>query len=158
MTGRSARSIGLLFDVFMVQERTGQMLRLALDPIPLKPVEYGILSLLATVGPATPTEISRMTGQPASTLSGYLASLTRRELVRRAPAPADGRSVILVLTGKGRDLHAAGVERVAEYMARLRAEVAVPLEDLRAALHALADGLDRVMGLDTGTTEAGAAR
>lgn len=149
MSRRPEYSIGVLFDVFAVQERVGQLLRLALGSTGLKPVEYGVLSLLATVGSATPSEISRVTGQPASTMSGHLAALTRRGLVRREPAPVDGRSALLALTDDGRRLHAAATAHVKRHTARLRAELAIPLPDVQAALRGLADALDR-------TIEAGA--
>ncbi|WP_433081264.1 MarR family winged helix-turn-helix transcriptional regulator [Dactylosporangium sp. CA-052675] len=144
----------MLFDVFTVEERVGQLLRLALRSTGLRPVEYGVLSLLATVGPATPSEISRATGQPASTMSGHLATLTRRGLIRREPAPVDGRSALLVLTDHGRRLHAEAVERVRRHTTRLRAELPMPLDEVRAVLHGLADALDRTIAAGGGAASA----
>ncbi|MFC7549621.1 MarR family winged helix-turn-helix transcriptional regulator [Plantactinospora sp. GCM10030261] len=145
MSERPEHQIGVLFDVFALAERVGQLLRLALGPTGLKPVEYGMLSLLTTVGPATPSEISRMTGQPASTMSGYVAALTRRGLIRREPAPGDGRSALLVPTDEGRRLHMAATRPVHQLSSRLRDELGMPLADTRAALLELAAAVDRTI-------------
>jgi DNA-binding MarR family transcriptional regulator len=139
------REIGLLFDLFAAEERVGQLLRLALADTGLKPAEYAVTSVLAGLGPTTPTEIARITGTRPSTLSGHLGALTRRGLVRRVPAPVDGRSALLELTTDGERVQRSAVVEVKRHMARLRAELGTPLPALRAALHDLADALDRTI-------------
>jgi DNA-binding MarR family transcriptional regulator len=145
MGRRPEQSIGLLFDVFLAEERVGQLLRLALAGTGLKPMEYAVTSLLATVGPATPSEIVKVTGMPPSTLSGHLAALARRGLIRREPAPVDGRSALLELTGDGQRLQREAVAQVRRHTKRLRGELRTPVEEVRAVLHALADALDRTV-------------
>ncbi len=152
MTRRPERSIGLLFDVFAAEERMGHLLRLALADTGLKPAEYAVTSLLATLGPTTPGELARITGTRPSTLSGHLSALTRRGLIRRVPAPVDGRSALIELTAEGDRVQRDAVAGVKRHMARLRAELRTPVTELRAALHDLADALDRTIGAghDTG--------
>jgi DNA-binding MarR family transcriptional regulator len=138
-------SIGLLFDVLAAEERVGQLLRLALAETGLKPMEYAVTSLLGTLGPTTPSQIAKVIGVPPSTLSGHLAALTRRGVIRREPAPVDGRSALLELTKDGQLLQQQAVAELRRHMKRLRGELRTPVEEMRVALHALADALDRTI-------------
>jgi DNA-binding MarR family transcriptional regulator len=151
------QEIGLLFDVFVADERVGKLLRLALAPLGLKPMEYAVTSMLATLGPKTPGELAKITAMRPSTLSGYLATLTSRGLVHRAPAPGDGRSAVLELTAEGERIHGAAVLAVRQRWARLRTELRMPVDAVRDALHDLADALDRTIAATEGADDDPAA-
>ncbi len=154
---RPEQEIGLLFDVFVAEERVGQLLRLALAPLGLKPMEYAVTSLLATLGPKTPGELAKITAMRPSTLSGYLTTLISRGLVHRAPAPVDGRSAVLELTPEGERIHEAAVATVRRRMARLRTELRTPVATVRTALHDLSDALDRTIAATDGAGDDPAA-
>jgi DNA-binding MarR family transcriptional regulator len=145
MARRREHSIGLLFDVLAADGRVGQLLRLALAGTGLKPMEYAVASLLATLGPANPSQIARIIGVPPSTLSGVLGALGRRGIIRREPVPVDRRSALLELTEDGERLHKRAEAQLRQHMRRLRGELNTPVEQVRAALHDLADALDRTI-------------
>lgn len=145
MGRKPEQGIGLLFDVLAVNGRVGQFLRLALADAGLKPMEYAVTSILATLGPTTPSEIAKITGIRPSTLSGHLAALTRRDVIRREPAPVDGRSALLELTPHGERVQMAAVAGVKRHMVRMRSELGMPVAEVRAALHVLGDALDRAI-------------
>ncbi|MGN6798616.1 MAG: MarR family winged helix-turn-helix transcriptional regulator [Gaiellaceae bacterium] len=52
--------------------------------------------------PVAPTEISRASGVPMTTLRDNVQRLVDRKLARRTPNPDDGRSYLVRLTPKGR--------------------------------------------------------
>ena len=70
-----------------------------------------VLTLNRT-GPLTPTELAEITGAPRSSVSRALNRLEAAGLIVRRPDSRDGRSVLIVVTPKGR-------RRVAAFVARL---------------------------------------
>ncbi|WP_214408792.1 MarR family winged helix-turn-helix transcriptional regulator [Sphaerisporangium fuscum] len=145
MGRRPEQPIGLLFDVLAVEERVGQLLRLALAETGLKPMEYAVTSLLATLGPTTPSQMAKGIGMRPSTLSGHLAALTRRGVIQRERAPVDGRSALLELTEEGQRLQRDAVAQVKRHMVRLQTELSNPVEQVRGVLNDLANALDRTV-------------
>lgn len=140
---RPERRISLSFDVFAVSQRLGAYLDRALDGTGIRPAEYAVYSLMLEAGPRTPSELAAMLGMPPSTLSTYLAAMHAREDARRIPNPADGRSVRVVLTDRGRSV----VRRVNPPFSRahfaLDASLDRPVEEIRAVLVALGEAIER---------------
>jgi DNA-binding MarR family transcriptional regulator len=140
---RPERRISLAFDVFAVSQRLGAYLDRALEGTGVRPAEYAVYSLMLEAGPRTPSELAAMLGMPPSTLSTYLAAMLAREDVRRIPNPADGRSVRVVLTDRGRSV----VRRVNPAFTRahfaLDASLDRPGEEIRAVLVALGEAIER---------------
>src|SRR5919198_2478428 len=71
----------------------------------LEPHEYATLHYLGGCGPehsATPNEIPAWQQMSPSRITGRLDTLERRGYIRRIPAPADRRKVIVELTDEGR--------------------------------------------------------
>jgi DNA-binding MarR family transcriptional regulator len=67
--------------------------------------EFHTLHFLAGCGPphrATPGEIAAWQRMSPSGVTGRLDALEKRGFIRRLPAPADRRKVIIELTGEGR--------------------------------------------------------
>jgi DNA-binding MarR family transcriptional regulator len=85
----------------------------------LSAAETNALACFAGAPARTVRELVTATGQRPSTLTGVLDRLERRELVTRAPNPADRRSVLVRLTPAG---SAAG-ERVAAALAAVEARL-----------------------------------
>lgn len=140
---RPERRISLAFDVFAVNQRLGAYLDQAFAGTGIRPVEYAVYSLMLEAGPRTPSELAAMLGAPASTLSTYLGTMLARGDARKIPNPADGRSVRVVLTDRGR----AVVRRVNPAFSRahfaLDASLDRPAEEIRAVLFELGEAIDR---------------
>ena len=68
-------------------------------------------------GPLTPTELAEITGAPRSSVSRALNRLEAAGLTVRRPDSRDGRSVLIVVTPKGRRRVAAFVGRLDFYYA-----------------------------------------
>lgn len=142
-TAPPERRISLSFDIFSVSQRLGTYLDRALEETGVRPVEYAVYSLMLEAGPRTPTELATMLGMPLSTVSTYLQAMLRRGDARRIPNPADGRSVRVVLTDRGR-----GVVRTVN-PAFTRAHRALeegldrPVAEVRDVLAGIVDAIDR---------------
>jgi DNA-binding MarR family transcriptional regulator len=80
----------------------GQILEANLARVGIPPFLLAILTHVRDLEPVSPTEISRASGAPMTTLRDNIQRLVDRKLVRRTPNPADGRSYLLRLTARGR--------------------------------------------------------
>jgi len=140
---RPERRISLSFDVFAVNQRLGAYLDRALAGTGIRPAEYAVYSLMLEAGPRTPSELATMLGMPPSTLSTYLGGMLNRGDARRIPNPADGRSVRVVLTDRGR----AVVRRVnppfSDAQRALEASLNRPVEEVRATLLEIGEAIER---------------
>jgi DNA-binding MarR family transcriptional regulator len=140
---RPERRISLPFDVFAVNQRLGAYLDRALEGTGIRPAEYAVYSLMLEAGPRTPSELAAMVGVPASTFSTYLAAMLRRGDARRIPNPADGRSVRVVLTDRGR----AVVRQVNPAFTRahrmLEDQLIRPSAEVRQVLVELGEAIER---------------
>jgi DNA-binding MarR family transcriptional regulator len=137
------RRISLSFEVFQASQRLGTYLDRALEGTGIRPAEYAVYSLMLESGPRTPSELAAMLGMPLSTLSTYLTTMLGRGDAKRIPNPADGRSVKVVLTDRGR----GAVRRVNPPFSRavmaLEANLDRPVADVRAVLTGIVDAIDR---------------
>jgi MarR family transcriptional regulator, organic hydroperoxide resistance regulator len=102
-----------------------------LSELRLSTAETNVLACFAGANSRTVRELVTATGQRPSTLTGVLDRLERRDLVMRAPNPADRRSVLVRLTPTG--LTAAA--RVAAAFAAV--ETRLPGDDVRRILSAV---------------------
>ncbi|MFD5729329.1 MarR family winged helix-turn-helix transcriptional regulator [Streptomyces sp. NPDC058368] len=102
--------------VTAVQGRTAR----DLAALGLSEPDYEVLSTLSerTDGPSTLHEQATKMGWSRSRLSRHASRMEARDLIRRAPDPADGRGCLLVLTSTGRQTlrdaaphHVASVRR-----------------------------------------------
>lgn len=124
-------AIHLLRHVRVEDRRTG-----------LSPARLSALSVLVFGGPRTVGELAEAEQVTAPTMSRLVTALEEEELVRRAPDPDDGRSVIVRATERGTRLLEEGrdrrVERMAALLERLgereRARVRRACEHLEGAL------------------------
>ncbi|MDT0344011.1 MarR family winged helix-turn-helix transcriptional regulator [Streptomyces litchfieldiae] len=103
------------------------------QPIPVS--EAHALGELAQDGELRQVELARRLRLTKSTVSRLVGQLTARGWVERAPAPGDGRGVVLRLTPSG--------ERAAGNLAEARREkfsrllVSIPEHEREGVLHAL---------------------
>src|ERR671932_2169639 len=104
---RREREISLLFDVWLLMHLVSGMLDQALAEHGLSGDEFGLYSLLRGFGPVPPSQITRWTGMPATTVSAALRRLAARGHVERMPHPDDGRSYLVALNEAGEATHTA---------------------------------------------------
>src|SRR4029453_6691847 len=79
----------------------GQIVELQLTRVGIPGFLLAILTHVRDQSPVSPTEISRVSGAPMTTLRDNIQRLVDRKLVRRAPNPVDGRSYLVKLTPRG---------------------------------------------------------
>jgi DNA-binding MarR family transcriptional regulator len=63
---------------------------------------YAVLASLQEYGPCSQAELSRRSGIYRSDMVGVLNELAERDLVERAPDPADGRRNVITISPRGR--------------------------------------------------------
>jgi DNA-binding MarR family transcriptional regulator len=113
----------------------------------LRPDEYAVYSVLFENGPTGPTELSRLLGMPATTISGYARTMRDRGHAQRLDQPGDGRAYELALTPTGLAAHAATgtvfatLTRAIEEQLRTDGRVDPPM--VRTALRCLGDAAQR---------------
>ena len=61
-----------------------------------------MLSVISSIGPITPTDLSRVLGMPPTTVSTWVRRLSAQRQITRKVNPDDGRSALLEVTPTGR--------------------------------------------------------
>jgi DNA-binding MarR family transcriptional regulator len=84
-----------------------------------------------------------MLGMPLSTLSTYLTAMLGRGDAKRIPNPADGRSVRMVLTDRGRGVVRTVNPPFTRALIALEANLDRPVTDVRAVLVEIVAAIDR---------------
>lgn len=147
------RRISLPFEIFAASQRLGTYLDRALEGTGIRPAEYAVYSLMLEAGPRTPSELAAMLGMPTSTLSTYLSAMLGRGDAKRIPNPADGRSVRVVLTDRGRGVVRAVNPPFTRALVALEASLDRPVADVRAVLVEIVEAIDRADATLTATDE-----
>ena len=133
----------LMLDLYVLQQRVGEFMEVALSGTEVRPAEFAVYSQLG-LRPMTPREISLRLGVTASTLSGLLAAMERRTDIRRTKNPDDGRSYRIELTTAGK-----------ARLRRCRTAFQKALGELDAALPQEAEALRQsLLVIDEATREA----
>ena len=127
MTGDGSSAV--LFKVFIVSKLVARLLEREVSSLP--PDQIGLFSATAVWQPITPTELSRISGIKATTLSNAIRRFEDARLIVKTPNPSDGRSYLISLSPEG--------ERVWEQTQPALAR-AIGLTET-----ALGDDLDRVI-------------
>jgi DNA-binding MarR family transcriptional regulator len=111
-----------------------------LEPLGLTHPQYLVMvALWGTDGPVSVKRLSSMLQLEAPTLSPLLKRLDNAGLVERLRDPADGRSIQVSLTDRGRDLRA----RVAPVPAAIVEQLGMTTADLESLQDALNDVISR---------------
>jgi DNA-binding MarR family transcriptional regulator len=145
--GRVGENRHLFLEASTTSQYVGQIVGVQLTPIGIPGFLLAILTHIRDLEPVSPTEISRVSGAPMTTLRDNIQRLVDRKLVRRTPNPADRRSYLLRLTARGRAVTVAADPALLEaylalerHLPRPRAEYEQMLAELNEALeHALED-------------------
>jgi len=138
MVSDARRQVGapegnVVLDLFVLQQRVGELMELALAGTGVRPAEYAVYSQLA-IEPMTPRELCARLGVTPSTLTGHAEALARRGHVVRVRDPHDGRSYRLELTTEGRRVVADCRARFRRVLRRLTGSLPVPHDEVRRTL------------------------
>jgi DNA-binding MarR family transcriptional regulator len=140
------------FEVWRVGRRVGQLLEGEFGGLGITPSEYALYSLLRA-GPMTPSEVSRRSGLPATTVSKALQRVEKRGHLSRKRNPDDGRSTKVALNAAGARLHTRGIDGLRRVIGRIDRELAGDAEHVYFALIRLDDALREITGVVTSPEE-----
>ena len=124
---------------------TSQIVGLQLVPVGIPPFLVALLTHVRDLEPVSPSEISRVSGAPATTLRDNIQRLVDRKLVRRTPNPADGRSYLLRLTARGRAVTRAADPALLEAYLALERHLPRPRHEFERALDELNEALQHAL-------------
>lgn len=117
------RETNVLLQVFVSGQLAAELLRRELRESGLSPDQFAVESMIAVRGPITPTELAARLGMAPTTLSSWLRRLTAAGRVRRRPNPADGRSVLIDSSARGRRAVEAAAPHFVAALQRVEAEL-----------------------------------
>lgn len=98
---RNDRTRSVLVELGIVNALASQLFDRRLAQLGLKPVQFGLLTVVATHGPITPTDLEGESGLLPTTLRERLRALERAGFVQRVPNPRDRRSHFVEITAEG---------------------------------------------------------
>jgi DNA-binding MarR family transcriptional regulator len=135
----------LLLKVGTASEYVRQIVDLQMAPVGIPAYLLGTLTHVRDLTPVSPTELSRVSGVPVTTLRDNIQRLVDRKLARRAPNPKDGRSYLVTLTRRGEAVTQAA--SAALYDAYLAVERHLPasLEEFEDNVDALNEALEAAL-------------
>ena len=140
------RDTSLLFDVFVLGQRTKALAAEAMRDAGMSGEAYATYSVVFERGPITLTDLASALGMPVTTVADAVRAMTDARHVRRAPHPADARAMLLSLTPSGLRAH----RRASISLERAHRALALELEDgteaaARAVLQQLTRGAERAL-------------
>ena len=133
MAPRRDRS-SLLFDLFAASQQVKSLLGAAMADAGLRADDYAVYSALFEFEPLTPTELGRVVGMPATTVSHYIRAMRERGHLDETRNPSDSRSRILALSRRGRAAHRRASLAFEEAYRRFVARIAEPGDTSRSLL------------------------
>ena len=123
----------VVLDLFVLHQRIGELMEVALDGTGVRPAEYAVYSQLG-IAAMTPRDLGVRLGVTASTLTGHLAAIERRGHTRRTANPADRRSAMVELTAEGRATLTACRRGFRRMLAAREDALPTPADEVRATL------------------------
>ncbi len=99
-------NIHLLFDISHMSRLILKKRKELLATFQLEPWSYDMLVILYQSGESglSPKELLKMTGVTSGTMTHRINLLSDNELILSTPSPDDGRSIIVSISNKGKDL------------------------------------------------------
>ena len=101
MAARNHSPRSVLVELGIVNALASQLFDRRLAQLGLKPVQFGLLTVVATHGPITPTRLERESGLLPATLRERLRALERAGYVHKVSNPRDRRSHFIEITPDG---------------------------------------------------------
>jgi len=139
----------VLLQAFAIQNLSRELLQRAFADLALDPREWGVLSVLRAFGPQTPSALAAFLGMAPTTLSSWIARLSRRQLVRKRRNPADGRSYLLEVSARGEVLIQRAGPSFQRALERLNSELGEQRADVLDAQALLTEALRRALSDST---------
>jgi DNA-binding MarR family transcriptional regulator len=135
---RPDRRTSLLFDVFVLGQRTKALVEAAMRDTGLRPDEYAAYSVLFELGPITLTALARELGMPVTTVADFVRAMERRGHLRKAAHHSDGRARALSLTASGLTAHRRASRSFERAHVAMSSSLDLPEEEARAVVQRLA--------------------
>jgi DNA-binding MarR family transcriptional regulator len=138
--------MSLLFDVFVLGQRTRALVTEAMRDAEMRPDEYAAYSVVFEAGPLTQTDLAERLGIAVTTVADYVRTMVESRHLRRRPHPADQRAALLSLTPEGIRAHRRA-SRSFEVAARAMSEHIAPLDEghARQTLQRLTASAERAL-------------
>jgi DNA-binding MarR family transcriptional regulator len=141
----------ILFDVFLLGQRTRALVGEAMQDAGLRPDEYAAYSVVFETQGITLTEMAGWLAMPVTTVAEYVRAMTERGHVRKKPHPIDQRAWLLTLTPAGLRAHRRASQSFEQGHAALLRELGDVDEDAtREVLQQLAGSAERALDALTG--------
>lgn len=137
--------MSILYNVHVIAARTDQLMSSAISE--MSPQDFALYSLLKTLGPLTPGDISRRHGSAPSSTTVSLQRLEETGHVRRSPHPTDSRTFYVALTELGEEAHAKARAQFMDVLRPLLEVLGSDVDTVRWALRRLAAALAEIQGL-----------
>ena len=118
----------LLFDVFVLGQRTRALVAEAMRDAEMRPDEYAAYSVVFESGPLTQTDLADRLGMAVTTVADHVRTMVERRHLRKRPHPADQRAALLSLTPEGTRAHRRA-SRSFEVAARAMSDHLPPLRE-----------------------------
>jgi DNA-binding MarR family transcriptional regulator len=99
------RSTSILFDVYVLGQRTRALVASAMNDAGLRADVYAAYSVVFETGAVTLTDLAARLGMPVTTVADTVRAMTEAGHVRRKPHPTDRRAALLALTPAGLRAH-----------------------------------------------------
>lgn len=128
--------------VYALSQLTGRLLAGYLAGSGLTPGDYAIYSLVLVEGQVTPTRMAEALGLPPTTVSYTVRQMQSRGHLRRIPNPHDGRSHLLELTPRGRQMTQAAARGFAQALEAFRRNFEMPEAKLLSTMEAMSAALE----------------
>jgi DNA-binding MarR family transcriptional regulator len=118
----------LLFDVFVLGQRTRALITEAMRDAGMRPDEYAAYSVVFESGPLTQTDLAEHLGMAVTTVADYVRTMVERRHLRKRPHPTDQRAALLSLSPEGIRAHRRA-SRSFEVAARAMSDQLAPLDE-----------------------------
>lgn len=142
---RPDRETSILFDVFVLGQRTKALVAAAMREAGLRPDEYAAYSVFFESGAVTLTDLARRLGMPVTTAADYVRTMLGRGHLTKDRHPTDRRARLLALTPAGTRAHRRASRAFEDAYQSLASELTVDEPAARQTLQALSTSADRAL-------------
>jgi DNA-binding MarR family transcriptional regulator len=140
---RPDRHTSLLFDVFVLGQRTRALVEAAMQDAGLRPDEYAAYSAVFEMAPITLTGMARELGMPVTTIADYVRAMVSRGHLRRNAHESDRRARTLSLTPSGLRAHRKASRSFERAHQGLIGALPLDEDQARATIQAVAQAAER---------------
>jgi DNA-binding MarR family transcriptional regulator len=137
MAARNHSPRSVLVELGIVNALASQLFDRRLAERGLKPVQFGLLTVVATHGPITPTRLERESGLMPATLRERLRALERAGYVHKVANPRDRRSHFVEITPDGVTFLKQASVAIRAVESDISRALGAPFEDYRPLLEKL---------------------